>query len=283
MTSLLQWQPNSSKRLGPIFQPRPLWKRNHVRAIQELLAIMTGQQATPLSMDSPDTRVGAPDQRVQHAPPLRVATTSNNITAPNVIQQMPLVHQCHTCNNNPFQILATANNDDVTMVASNCSPRVQPPNLPTSNLPGNPTARQRTCQLANQPTNPLSTLQLSSPPTTPPPRALASPSIIPAITLTTPHAHIHDLQPKPPMTPNKPPVGTKHTAHSLLIIEPDDEQDEMPTVRASTPPRCSTRIITSQTPCNISRQALYHVIGFGFTNTPTITVPCCLSQKQYTG
>ncbi len=31
------------------------------------------------------------------------------------------------------------------------------------------------------------------------------------------------------------------------------------------------------------RQALYHVIGLGFTNAPTITVPRCLSQKQYTG
>jgi hypothetical protein len=57
----------------------------------------------------------------------------------------------------------------------------------------------------------------------------------------------------------------------------------MPTVRTSTPPQRSTRIITSQTPCNISHQALYHVIGLGFTNALTITVPRCLSPKQYTG
>ncbi len=31
------------------------------------------------------------------------------------------------------------------------------------------------------------------------------------------------------------------------------------------------------------RQALYHVIGLGFTNAPTITVPRCLSQEQHTG
>jgi hypothetical protein len=96
-------------------------------------------------------------------------------------------------NNNPFQILPPDDNDDVTVVASNCSPRVPLPNLPTSDLPGNPPARRRMRQLANQPTNPPPTLQSSSPLTTSPPRALASPSIIPAITPTTPHAHIHDL------------------------------------------------------------------------------------------
>jgi hypothetical protein len=159
------------------------------------MAIMIGRQATLLSMDSPDTRVGAPDQRVVHAPPPRVTTTLNNITAPNIIQQMPLVHQCHNCKNNLFQILAANNDDDVAVVASNC---------------------------------------LGRPLTTAPTRALASPSIIPAITPATPHAHIHDLQPKPPRTPNKPPVGTKRTAHSLPIVEPDDERDKVPTMR--TPP-----------------------------------------------
>ncbi len=142
-------------------------KRNHVRAIQELTAIMTGRQATLLSMDSPDTRVGAPDQRVEHALPPRVATTSNNITAFNVIQQIPLVHQCHTCNNNPFQILAADKDNDVPVVASNCSPRVPSPHLQTKDLPGNLPSRQRTRQLANQPTNPPPTLQSSIPLTTP--------------------------------------------------------------------------------------------------------------------
>ena len=39
----------------------------------------------------------------------------------------------------------------------------------------------------------------------------------------------------------------------------------------------------SRTLCNISRQALYHGIGLGFTTAPTITVPRCLAQNQYTG
>jgi hypothetical protein len=186
-------------------------KCNHVRAIQELMAIMTRWQATLLSTDSPDTRVGAPDQRVKHTPPPRVATTLNNITAPNVIRQMPLVHQCHTCNNNPSQILAAAANDDVTVLASNCSSHVPTPNLQTSDLPGNPPALRRTRQLANQPTNPPPSLQLSSPLTMPPPRARASPSIIPTITPMTPHTHIHDLQPKPPRRPKK--NSSWHQAH----------------------------------------------------------------------
>ncbi len=123
---------------------------------------MTGQQATPLSMDLPDTSMGATDQRVEHAPPPRAATTPNNITAPNVIRQMPLIHQRHTCNNNPFQILAS-NDDDYnnTMAASNCSPHVPTPNLPASDLPRNQPSCQWTRQIANQPTNPPTTLRSS--------------------------------------------------------------------------------------------------------------------------
>ena len=54
----------------------------------------------------------------------------------------------------------------------------------------------------------------------------------------------------------------------------------MPTKRSSTRPRRSTRLITNQTPCNISRQALYHVIGLGFTNAPAYTVPNSLAQHH---
>ena len=86
--------------------------RKYIRAIQDLMEIMAGQQATLLLIDSPATRVGAAGQRVGQATPPRVATTWNNITAPNVIRQMPLIHQHHTRNNNPFQILDSDNNDD---------------------------------------------------------------------------------------------------------------------------------------------------------------------------
>ncbi len=59
----------------------------------------------------------------------------------------------------------------------------------------------------------------------------------------------------------------------------------MPTTRSSTKPQRSIRLITNRTPCNISRQALYHVIGLGFTNAPAYTVPDLLAQhhKQYMG
>ncbi len=74
----------------------------YIRAIEDLTAIMAGQQTTQSPIDSPDTRIVATSQRVGHASAPRVATTSNNIAAPNVIRTMPLVHQHHTFSNNPF-------------------------------------------------------------------------------------------------------------------------------------------------------------------------------------
>jgi hypothetical protein len=81
------------------------------------------------------------------------------------------------------------------------------------------------------------------------------------------------------------PARTKQQSNSLPIVEPDDDRDEMPMTRTSTRTQCSTRLITNQTPCNISRQALYHVIGLGFINAPAYTVSNLLAQhhKRYTG
>ena len=115
------------------------------------------------------------------------------------------------------------------------------------------------------------------------PRVLTSPSCITTITPTAPHIHIHDLQPTQPKMHSNPTTTADYPAAALPIVEPDDERDKVPTERAATPPRRSTRIITNRTPCNISRQALYHAIGLGFTNAPHITVPHCLAQNQYTG
>jgi hypothetical protein len=95
----------------------------------------------------------APSQRVAATPPPRVATMSNNTTAPNVIRQMPLVHQRHTRNNNPFHLLADDNDNDDTVVASNCSSRSPSPNLQPINLPAVLKARQPAIQLASQPTS----------------------------------------------------------------------------------------------------------------------------------
>jgi hypothetical protein len=114
---------------------------------------------------------------------------------------------------------------------------------------------------------------------------LAIPTSINAITPTAPHTRIHDLCPNPTRKPRKTPAGTKQPTHSLPIVEPDDERDEMPTMRPSALPRRSTQLITNRTPCNISRQALYHIIGLGFTNALANTIPQSLSKyhKQYTG
>ncbi len=149
---------------------------------------------------------------------------------------MPLVHQRHSRNNNPFKILADDDDDDDTVVASNCSPLVPLPSLPPSDLQGNPLARQPTRPLANHPTSLLPTLYTSRPPTTPPLRVLAIPTSIQAITSTAPHTHFHDLRPNPTRKPSQTPAATKQPTHSLPIVEPDDKQDKMPTMRPSAPP-----------------------------------------------
>jgi hypothetical protein len=85
-------------------------KIKHIQTIQDLTAIMAGQQGTPPTVDAPPTRVVAPCPRVVTTPPPRVAATSNNILTPNAIRQMPLFHQRQTCNsNNPFHILSNNN------------------------------------------------------------------------------------------------------------------------------------------------------------------------------
>ncbi len=88
--SPLLLQQTSSRHLGTLYLQQRRKQIRHIRAIQNLTAIMTGQRDTPEEPPSP--RVVASTARVVSAPPLRVATTSNNITAPNVIRTMPLVH-----------------------------------------------------------------------------------------------------------------------------------------------------------------------------------------------
>jgi len=108
-------------------------KIKHINAIQDLTAILAGRQ-TPecpvvrtgthptVSTGTPAPRVAAPSPRVANTPPTRVTTRLNNITAPNVIRNMPLMHERHTRHNNPFNILTDDDDDDDTVVASNCSP-----------------------------------------------------------------------------------------------------------------------------------------------------------------
>ena len=143
---------------------------------------------------------------------------------------------------------------------------------PTYSTTFQPTNRP-TRQLAIQPTSLPSPRQPSNSLTSPPPRVLTSPTRVHAITPTTPKVRIHDLCPTTTGKPTTMPAHTKQQTYSLPIVEPDNDRDEMPTTRSSTKPRCSTRLITNRTPCNISCQALYHIIGLGFTNAPAYTVP----------
>jgi hypothetical protein len=217
---------------------------------------MAGRQVQP-------QLASAPSQRVAATPPLRVATTSNNTTAPNVIRQMPLVHQRYIRNNNTFHLLANDDDDDNTVVASNCSPRSPRPNLQPIDLPLVLKARQPEIQLASQPTS----VQPSTPSKTPPSRVLLPPKIIsvtgnrvpfpaiipgnrvlfpdsdsqngkqssvsgtrvpfpakiPTIVPRILHNHLHALQPHQPWTNKKPPPVTKHQPHYLPVVEPNEE------------------------------------------------------------
>jgi hypothetical protein len=232
-----------------------------------------------------------------------------------------ICHQCHTPNNNPFHLLANDNDDDDTVVASNCSPRSPRPNLQPINLLAVLEARQTEIQLASQPTS----VQHSTPSNTPPPRVLLppkiisvtrnrvpfpaviprnrvpfpdsdsqngkqssvsgnrvpSPAIIPTIAPRILHNHLHDLQPHQPWTNRRPPPVTKHQPHYLPVVKPDEEAP----IRLPAPPQHSIRHITSCTPCQISCQALFHLIKIGLNKAPANTIPQTLQRhhKQYTG
>jgi len=160
------------KALSAVVPTTTTEKIKHIKAIQDLTASLARRQ-TPegptVHPGTPAPRVAAPIPRVANAPPPRVATTSNNITAPNVIRNMPLVHERHTCHYNPFNILTDDGDDDDTVVASNCSPHNPPPSLPTSALPVRQPANRPTHQLAIQLACLPSPCQPSNPPTSPPP------------------------------------------------------------------------------------------------------------------
>ncbi len=182
------------KTLGAAVPATTTEKIKYIRAIQDLTVILAGQQ-TPEAPPVP--RVVVPNLRVPNAPPPRVATTSNNITAPNIIRNMPLMHQRQTHNNNPFNILTDNDDDDDIVMVSNCSPHTPLPSVPTSELPIHSPTNLPRRQLAIQPTSLPTTNQPSSLPTSPPSRVLAGPTHIQATTPTAPHTRIHDLRPMP--------------------------------------------------------------------------------------
>ncbi len=69
--------------------------------------------------------------------------------------------------------------------------------------------------------------------------------------------------------------------HYLPVVEPDEEAP----IRLPAPPQRSIRLITSCTPCQISRQALFHLINIGLNKAPLNMIPQTLQKhhKQYTG
>jgi hypothetical protein len=82
--------------------------------------------------------------------------------------------------------------------------------------------------------------------------------------------------------PLQPLSYIKQRTHSLPIVEPDDKQDSTQTTRPSSQPQRSTRLSSNRTPCNISCQALYHIITLGFANAPATSILCKLIHNQYT-
>jgi hypothetical protein len=99
-----------------------------------------------------------------------------------------------------------------------------------------------------------------------------------------PHTQIHDLHPNTSRKPSKPPAGNKQPTHSLPIVEPDDKHNDA-TTRLPAPPRRSIQLINTPTPCQISCQALVHLIDNGLNKAPMNTIPQSLSKyhQQYTG
>jgi hypothetical protein len=82
--------------------------------------------------------------------------------------------------------------------------------------------------------------------------------------------------------PIHPISYTKQQTYALPVVEPDDKRDGTPT-KPSYQPQRSTRLISNRTPCNISRQALYHIINLAFAQAPVSSIPCKLIHDHYTG
>jgi hypothetical protein len=133
----------------------------------------------PPTVDAPTPRVVAPCPRVATTPPPRAATTSYNITTPNAIRQMPLGHQRHTHNNNPFHILTNDDDYDDTVITSNCCPSAHTTVSPSSVPPVNPPTRHAPCQLMS-PINPSSFCPTNAPAHHPTTEVAGHPNIYPS-------------------------------------------------------------------------------------------------------
>jgi hypothetical protein len=73
------------------------------------------------------------------------------------------------------------------------------------------------------------------------------------------------------MVPTHTPTATPH----YNFIEPDDDRQDRPAMKSSTPPRCSIRLINTRLLDNILLQAIHHVMQLKATKLAT--------QSQWTG
>jgi hypothetical protein len=243
---------NLLQQPGRAIPTRTTAKLKHLSTIHQLTTIMSGQPNAPPSDPTSPRVVPATPSRLAVAAPPRVATTSNTITAPNTIRQLPIVHQRLTRHNNPFQILVDndGNNDANMVVASNCSPQtphptqrqqtIQPPSQPPTTVPTTvwrpPPLCPQMILVPSQSACPLPPMILMSrsrtirpraPPTTSPQTLLFLPPVAPSVTP-------HDLWPHRYNTvPTHTPTATPH----YNFIGPDENRNDCPTTRSSTPPR----------------------------------------------
>jgi hypothetical protein len=177
-TSPFQQQRTSSKPLATIYLHQQL--RRSGMSVHANLRLSCPGNNQPLHNQFCQFRGWMHQVRLETTPPLRVATTSNNITSTNFIQHMPLIHQCHTRSNNPFHILTNYDDNDDTVVASNCSPQTPLPSLPTGGLPVNTPVHPELHQEASQPALHPITVH-------PPPHPVASQPALSPTTKSTKH------------------------------------------------------------------------------------------------
>jgi hypothetical protein len=263
----------------------------HIRAIRELTAIMAGQQTDPPTVDAPTLRVVAPCSRMATTPPPRAATTSNNIMTPNVIRQMPLIHQRHTRNNNPFHILTKDDDDDDTVIASHCNPSAPPTVSPSSAPPVNPPMRQEPRQLTIPPPIPPPSAPPMRLPTTPPPRVQGTRAFIPAITPTAPYSPIHDLCPVPSQKPTQPlslpsskptPVLLLNLMTNRIVHQPQDHPANPDAPPVSSATRCHAISHARHCITSLTWDLLVPLPPQSLTNLSTINIQALLLKSKNT-
>ena len=161
-------------------------------------------------------------------------------------------------------------------MASNCSPCIPPPSLPTSDLPIHQPTNRPARQLTIQPTRLLSPCQTSNTPASPPPpRVLTSPTRIQAITPTTFQVHQQEAHQNASTHQAAIPL-TSHCGTTEMRCPPRDHPQGH-----DAPPDSSLLkhpAISHTKPCPTS-------LALVSQKSPALIAPNLLAQhhKQYTG